>query len=100
MLCFREARHLSTYRTKVENERICTSYFHGVDRENFIVGQVFTCSILETDRNTSSTAFARICNRDISFEVVINLRRMWLKSTEKLFQFLEVRDKKPARMTH
>jgi hypothetical protein len=24
---------------------------------------------------------------------------MWLKITEKLFQFLEVRDKKPAEMT-
>jgi len=24
---------------------------------------------------------------------------MWPKSTEKLFQFLEVRDKKPAEMT-
>lgn len=85
---------VSTYSTKVKNEGICTSYFHGVDRENFIDGQVFTRSSLETDGNRSSKAVARICNRDISFEVGINLRRMWLKSTEKLFQFLEVCDKK------
>jgi len=64
--------------------------------ENFNFEQMFTCSSLETDGNTSSNAVARICDRDISFEVVINLRRMLLKNTEKLFQFLEVRDKKTS----
>jgi hypothetical protein len=64
--------------------------------ENFIFGQVFTCWSLETEGNTSSNAVARICNRDISFEVGINFRRMWLKSTEKLFQFLQFRDKKTS----